>query len=25
VTVADGHGAEVERTAWDCFLRLRRA
>ena len=25
VTVADGHGAEAERTAWDCFLRLRRA
>lgn len=25
VTAADEHGAEVERTAWDCFLRLRRA
>lgn len=25
VTVADGHGAEAERTAWDCLLRLRRA
>lgn len=25
VTAEDGHGAEVERTAWDCFLRLRRA
>lgn len=25
VTTADGHGAEAERTAWDCFLRLRRA
>ena len=24
VTVADGHGAEAERTAWDCLLRLRR-
>ncbi len=23
VTAADGHGAEAERTAWDCFLRLR--
>lgn len=25
VTTADGHGAEVERTAWDCYLRVRRA
>ncbi|WP_107771243.1 class I SAM-dependent methyltransferase [Nocardioides sediminis] len=25
VTAEDEHGAEVARTAWDCFLRLRRA
>jgi SAM-dependent methyltransferase len=25
VTTADEHGAEAERTAWDCLLRLRRA
>lgn len=25
VTASDGHGAEVERTAWDCVVRLRRA
>lgn len=24
VTASDGHGAEAERTAWDCHLRLRR-
>lgn len=24
VAVADGHGAEAERTAWDCLLRLCR-
>jgi SAM-dependent methyltransferase len=24
VTADDEHGAAVERTAWDCFLRLRR-
>jgi SAM-dependent methyltransferase len=25
VSTADEHGAEAERTAWDCLLRLRRA
>lgn len=25
VAADDGHGSEVERTAWDCLLRLRRA